>query len=61
MCVETEKIIKSRDVAFIEGSKEVGGMLHPKKVENGVVHEIMNKEVEGKEPLTRIHLWMKQR
>jgi hypothetical protein len=25
------------------------------------VHEIMNKEVEGKEPLTRIHLWMKQR
>jgi hypothetical protein len=56
MCVETEKIIKSRDVAFIEGSKEVGGMLHPKKIENGVVHEIMNKEVEGKEPLTRIHL-----
>jgi hypothetical protein len=55
MCVETKKIIKSRDV-FIEGSKEVGGMFHPKKVENGVVHEIMNKEVEGEEPLTRIHL-----
>jgi hypothetical protein len=34
MCVETKKIIKSRDVVFIEGSKEVGGMLHPKKVKN---------------------------
>ncbi len=37
---------------FIEGSKEIGGVLHPKKVENVVVHEIVNKEVEGEEPLT---------
>jgi len=37
---------------FIEGSKEIGGVLHPKKVENVVVDEIMNKEVEGEEPLT---------
>ncbi len=49
MCLETKRIIKSRDVMFIEGSKEIGGVLHPKKVENVVVNEIMNKE---EEPLT---------
>jgi len=48
MCVETKKIIKSRDVVFIEGSKEIGGVPHPEKEENVVVHE----EVEGEEPLT---------
>ncbi len=52
MCLETKRIIKSRDAMFIEGSKEIGGVLHPKKVENVIVDEIMNKEVEGKEPLT---------
>jgi hypothetical protein len=52
MCLETKRIIKSRDVMFIEGSKEIGGVLHPKKVENVVVDDIMNKEVEGEEPLT---------
>jgi hypothetical protein len=52
MCVETKKIVKSRNVVFIEGSKEIGGVLHLKKVENVVVHEIMNKEIEGEEPLT---------
>jgi hypothetical protein len=48
MCVETKRIIKSRDDVFIEGSKEIGGVFHPKKEENVVVHE----EVEGKKPLT---------
>ncbi len=48
MCVETKRIIKSRDVVFIEGSKEIGGVLHPKKEENVIVRE----EVEGEEPLT---------
>jgi hypothetical protein len=48
MCVETKRIIKSRDVVFIEGSKEIGGVLHLKKEEHVVVHE----EVEGEEPLT---------
>jgi hypothetical protein len=52
MCVETKRIVKSRDVVFIEGLKEIGGVLHPEKVENVVVHEIVNKEVEGEEPLT---------
>jgi hypothetical protein len=52
MCVETKRIVKSRDVMFIEGSKEMGGVLHPKKVENVVVHEIVNEEVEREEPLT---------
>ncbi len=37
MCLKTKKIIKSRDVMFIEGSKEIGGVLHPKKVENVIV------------------------
>jgi hypothetical protein len=32
MCVETKRIIKSKDVV-IEGSKEIGGVLHPKKIE----------------------------
>jgi hypothetical protein len=31
MCVETKRIIKSRDVLFIEGSKEIGGVPHPRK------------------------------
>jgi hypothetical protein len=48
MCVETKKIIKSRDVKFIEGSKEIGGVPHLEKEENVVVHE----EVEGKQSLT---------
>jgi len=52
MCLETKRIIKSKDVMFIEGSKEIGGVLHPKKVENVIVDEIMNKEVEGEESLT---------
>jgi hypothetical protein len=33
---------------FTEGSKEIGGVLHPEKEENVVVHE----EVEGEKPLT---------
>ncbi len=48
MCVKTKRIIKSRDVVFIEGSKEIGGVPHLEKEENVVVHE----EVEGEEPLT---------
>jgi hypothetical protein len=43
MCVKTKRIIKSRDVAFIERSKEIGGVLHPKKIKNVVAHEIMNE------------------
>jgi len=48
MCVKTKRIIKSRDVVFIEGSKEIGGIPHLEKEKNVVVHE----EVEGEEPLT---------
>ncbi|CAK9259394.1 unnamed protein product [Sphagnum jensenii] len=48
MCVKTKRIIKSRDVVFIEGSKEIGGVPHLEKEGNVVVHE----EVEGEEPLT---------
>ncbi len=49
---KTKRIIKNRDVRFIEGSKEIGGVFHPKKVKNVIAHEIMNKEVEGEETLT---------
>jgi hypothetical protein len=48
MCVETKRIIKSRDVMFIERSREIGGAFHPEKEENVVVHE----KVEREEPLT---------
>ncbi len=47
MCVKTKRIIKSRDVVFIEGSNQIGGVPHVEKEENVVVHE----EVEGEEPL----------
>ncbi len=52
MCVKTKRIIKSRDVMFIERSKEIDGVLHPKKIENVIAHEIVNEEVEGEKPLT---------
>jgi hypothetical protein len=48
MCVKTKRIIKSRDVVFIEGSKEISGVPHLEKEENVVVYE----DVEGEEPLT---------
>jgi len=48
MCLKINRIIKSRDVMFIEGSKEIGGVPHPKKENNVVVHE----EVKREEPLT---------
>jgi len=48
MCVKTKRIIKSRDAVFIEGSKEIGGVLHLEKEKNVVVHD----GVEGEEPLT---------
>ncbi len=48
MRVKTKRIIKSRDVVFIEGSKGMGGVPHLEKEENVIVHE----EFEGEEPLT---------
>jgi hypothetical protein len=52
MSTEIKRIVKSRDVMFIEGSKEIDGVLHPKKVKNVVMHEIMNKKIKREEPLT---------
>jgi len=48
MCVETKRIIKSRNVVFIEGPKDIGCVFHLEKEENVIVYE----EVEGQEPLT---------
>jgi hypothetical protein len=50
MYVETKRIVTSRDVVFIEGSKEISGVLHPKKVGNVIVHEIVNKKLKEKNP-----------
>jgi hypothetical protein len=52
MCVETKRIVKSKNVVFIEGWKDIGGVLHPKKVEILIMHAIVNKEVKGEKPLT---------
>jgi hypothetical protein len=47
MCVETKRIIKSRDVVFLEGTKKVEGVHHnrplPKQVEH-VVDEVVNDD-----------------
>jgi hypothetical protein len=47
MCVKTKRIIKSRDVVFLEGTKKVEGVHHnrpfPKQVEH-VVNEIVNDD-----------------
>jgi len=47
VCIN-QKDHQSRDVVFIEGLKEISGVLHPKKVKNAFV----NEEVEREEPLT---------
>ncbi len=44
ICVETKRVIKSKDVMFIERSKEIGGVPHWKKIEHVVVHEILKKK-----------------
>jgi hypothetical protein len=44
MCVKIKRIIKSRDVVFIEGLKEIGGVPHPEKEENVAVHEEVKEE-----------------
>jgi hypothetical protein len=36
MYVKTKRIIKSRDVVFIEGPKQIGGVPHVEKEENVV-------------------------
>jgi hypothetical protein len=47
MCVETKRIIKSRDVVFLEGTKKVEGVHHnrplPKQVKH-VVDEVVNDD-----------------
>jgi hypothetical protein len=48
MCVETKRIIKSRDVVFLEGTKKVEGVHHnkpfPKQVEHVVVDKVVNDD-----------------
>jgi hypothetical protein len=48
MCVETKRIIKSRDVVFLEGIKKVEGVHHnkalSKQVEHVVVDEVVNDD-----------------
>jgi hypothetical protein len=47
MCVEMKRIIKSRDVVFLEGTREVESVYennHSKQVEHVVVEEVMNDD-----------------
>jgi hypothetical protein len=47
MCVETKRIIKSRDVVFLEGTKEVKGVHDnrlPSKEGKYVVDEVVNND-----------------
>jgi hypothetical protein len=48
MCVKTKRIIKNRDVMFLEGTKEIEGVHDnrplSKQVEHVVVDEIMNDD-----------------
>ncbi len=48
MCVETKRIIKSRDVVFLEGIKKVEGVHHnkplPKQVKHVVLDEVVNDD-----------------
>jgi hypothetical protein len=38
MCVETKRIIKSRNVVFLEGTEEVKGVYHNRPPSNQVEH-----------------------
>jgi len=51
MCVEIKRIIKSKNVIFSEGSKEIGRVLHPRKVKNVIVHEMYWKQLENKQEM----------
>jgi hypothetical protein len=48
MCIETKRIIKSRDVVFVKGTKKVEGVHHnrplPKQVKHVVVDEVVNDD-----------------
>ncbi len=47
MCVETKRIIKSRNVMFLEGTEELNGVHHNKPLSNQVEHlvdEVMNDD-----------------
>jgi hypothetical protein len=48
MCVKTKRIIKSRNVVFLEGTKKVEGVhdnrLPSKEGEHVVVHEVTNDD-----------------
>ncbi len=48
MCVETKRIIKSRNIVFLEGTKEIDGVHDntplSKQVEHVVVDEVVNDD-----------------
>jgi len=48
MCVETKRIIKSRNIVFLEGTKEIEGVHDntplSKQVEHVVVDEVVNND-----------------
>jgi len=46
-CVKTKRIIKSRDVMFIKGSKEIGGVPHPKNSQDTPLNETRMEGVQS--------------
>ncbi len=43
MCLETERIIKSRDVVFLEGTEEVEGVRDKRPLANQIEHLVVDE------------------
>ncbi len=43
MCLETKKIIKSRDVVFLEGTEEVEGVIEKRPLSNQIEHFVVDE------------------
>jgi hypothetical protein len=51
MCLETKRIIKSRDVVFLEGTKEVEGVRDKRSLSNQIEHLVVD-EVDELNPIS---------
>ncbi len=51
MCLETKRIIKSRDVVFLEGTQEVEGVRDKRSLSNQIEHLVVD-EVDELNPIS---------
>ncbi len=51
MCLETKRIIKSRDVVFLEGTEEVEGVRDKRSLSNQIEHLVVD-EVDELNPIS---------